>query len=141
MAGIGEECTSELDGLLCSWRNAGKFGKVYFGSSDSGNHVRCTFCVRADIQILDGFLTLMVPYLKSGVRSEYSVQTFVKQKPSVICDIEVVVLPSSEHATVDSLDGNPSKIVLHQYSSLFCYTLVSFIFFCPTAAISSVLLL
>ena len=33
----------------------------------------------------------MVPYLKTGVRSEYSVQARIKQKPSVICDLEIKI--------------------------------------------------
>ena len=41
--------------------------------------------------MLDAFLTLMVPYLKTGVRSEYSVQARIKQKPSVICDLEIKI--------------------------------------------------
>ena len=63
---------------------------------------------------MDGFLTLMIPYLKSGVRSEYTVQTFVKQKPSVICDLEVLVCPGGMKITGEELDGEQSKMVLHR---------------------------
>ena len=56
----------------------------------------------------------MIPYLKSGVRSEYTVQTFVKQKPSVICDLEVLVCPGGEKIKGEDLDREQSKMLLHR---------------------------
>lgn len=63
--------------------------------------------------MLDAFLTLMIPYLKAGVRSEYTVQTFIKQKPSVICDLEVVISPANARALSEDIDVDTAKVILH----------------------------
>ena len=76
------------------------------------------FWVSFELQILDGFLTLVIPYLKSGVRSEYTVQTFIKQKPSVICDLEVVISPTNARTNSERIDSNVSKTVIHQHYSV-----------------------
>ena len=62
---------------------------------------------------MDGFLTLMVPYLKSGVRSEYRVQSFIKQKPSVRCDLEIVITPTSQKVEAEMLDEGVRPVVIH----------------------------
>lgn len=62
---------------------------------------------------MDGFLTLMIPYLKSGVRSEYVVQSFIKQKPSVRCDLEIVITPTSQKVEADILDEGVHPVVIH----------------------------
>ena len=61
---------------------------------------------------MDGFLTLMVPYLKSGVRSEYAVQAFIKHRPMVKCDLEVIVTPISQKVDCDVVD-HLDATVLH----------------------------
>ena len=67
------------------------------------------------MQILDGFLTLIIPFLKSGIRSDYSVSTFIKQKPSVICDLEIAITPVHQKVTGDVVDSDPSKVIIHKY--------------------------
>lgn len=57
--------------------------------------------------MMDGFLTLMVPYLKSGVRSEYAVQAFIKQQADGEVRPEVIVTPISQK--VDCRRGGPSR--------------------------------
>lgn len=55
----------------------------------------------------------MVPYLKSGVRSEYIVQSFIKQKPSVRCDLEIVITPTSQKVEAEMLDEGVRPVVIH----------------------------
>lgn len=74
----------------------------------------------SDYQILDGFVTLMIPYLKAGIRSDYAVNTFIKQKPSVICDLEVAITPVNQRVTGESVDMDSGKVVIHKVSGV-CY--------------------
>lgn len=56
----------------------------------------------------------MIPYLKSGIRSGYVVNAFIKQKPSVICDLEVAVTPESQNVTGDTVHSDSAKVVIHK---------------------------
>ena len=54
----------------------------------------------------------MVPYLKTGVRSEYNVQARIKQKPSVICDLEIKIGGSATGSGEQSQAN--TVVVLHR---------------------------
>lgn len=68
---------------------------------------------RGNRKVLEGFLTLMIPYLKTSVRSEYSVQAFVKQKPSVSCDLVIRMCPTGDQITSEKVDSDGSVLLLH----------------------------
>lgn len=63
---------------------------------------------------MDGFLTLMVPYLKSGVRSDYNVTAFIKQKPYIICDLEMAICPIDKQVTGEMIESDSEKVVIHK---------------------------
>lgn len=58
----------------------------------------------------------MIPYLKTSVRSEYSVQAFVKQKPSVRCDLVIRMCPTGEQIASEKVDSDGSVMLLHHSS-------------------------
>lgn len=62
----------------------------------------------------------MIPYLKAGIRSDYAVNTFIKQKPSVICDLEVAITPVNQRVTGESVDMDSGKVVIHKVYYVCC---------------------
>lgn len=73
---------------------------------------------------MDGFLTLMVPYLKSGVRSEYAVNAFIRQKPFIICDLEIAVTPLDKEVTGEMVDSDSNKVIIHTINWFVCLQIV-----------------